>query len=81
MSEKKEVWIDWPHDDCPECGGGVEILTDVPQDQGPEGAGVDDDTAPPWVCSGDKWRCEDGHEGSVYCDSESPVKLEMPYVR
>ncbi len=67
-------WIYWPHDECPRCGDSVEIETGAPQDVRPDD--VPDSMEGPWVYSGDKWRCTDGHEGVVYCDGETPVSLE-----
>jgi hypothetical protein len=53
----------------------VEILTNCPQEPG---AFADDQIVgePPYCWCGDRWRCEDGHVGSVYCDSETPIQLE-----
>lgn len=28
----KRKWIDWKNDDCPNCGGCVEVYTDAKQD-------------------------------------------------
>lgn len=61
----KKQWIDWPHDECPECGSDIQILTDAEQEPGV-----------PVVWSGDTWRCDEGHVGGVYCDSETPVQIE-----
>lgn len=66
-------WIPYEHDECPECGGSIEILTSCPQDERPEG--VPDEAKPPWMYDGDEWRCEDGHTGTVSCDSETLASL------
>lgn len=66
-------WLKYPHAECPECGGSVEILTSCPQNVRPED--VPDDCRAPWVYDSDQWRCDDGHRGEVSCDSESPISL------
>jgi hypothetical protein len=78
MAEKR--WIDWPHDECPECGDDIQILTDCPQTpQGVDAASLDGEPPydPPYCWSGDTWRClGDGHVGTVYTDGETPVQIE-----
>lgn len=73
----KKAWLDYPHDQCPVCGGGVKILTSCPQDNSiADEFNGDTKIFAPFAFCGDKWRCEDGHEGSIYCDSETPIQLE-----
>lgn len=70
-------WLDYPHEECPECGSSVQIETDCPQDA----SQFSDEPigSPPFAYSGDRWRCSEGHEGSIYCDSETTIQLEVPY--
>lgn len=66
-------WLDYPHDECPMCGFPVQILTACSQqDTGDIGEGQ----MPPYAYCGDTWKCEEGHEGTIYCDSETLIQLE-----
>lgn len=68
-----EILLDYPHDECPECGSSVQIRTSCPQELAPED--VREGAQPLWVYDGDAWICEDGHAGHVDCDSENLVSL------
>lgn len=57
--------IDWPAQ-CPICGGDVTVATTHPQDDAPT------------AYDGDRWRCEDGHEGTVHVDEDAVVELVEP---
>ena len=52
------TWKDWP-EDCPECGGELQVFSDSPEDG--------------WACDGDKVRCIDpecGTTGQISADAE-----------
>lgn len=70
-------WIKWPHEKCPECGSSVEIETGCSQELEDEIEYDGIKCGPPYCFCEDRWRCEEGHEGKTYCDSETPVTLEM----
>ena len=77
-AKTKPQWLDYPHEECPVCGGSVQILTACPQDKFPRDAEDDSIAEPPrpWAWCGDVWRCGEGHQGEIYCDSETPIQLE-----
>ena len=72
-AKPKPQWLDYPHDECPVCGGSVQILTACPQE---DTSDIGEGQQPPYSYCGDKWRCHYRHEGSIYCDSETPIQLE-----
>jgi hypothetical protein len=60
------AWKDWP-EDCPECGGSLQVFTDDPR----EG----------WATDGDSVRCVDpecGATGHISADAEDDCYAMFP---
>lgn len=55
------TWIEWPDDDCPDCGSAPKVLTAAEQRPGEV-----------WVGDGDEVRCSGcGLTGAISCDAET----------
>jgi len=57
-------WKEWP-EDCPECGGSLEVLSD--------------DYREGWAADGDQVRCTDCKAaGYISCDAEDNIYAVIP---